>query len=74
MSIPVLVKSKQVQLEQKHTNFIQIILFLLIVGTILLITACALKCHKNFRAQIEKAEKTIEKLKKGYKEEPKKLV
>jgi predicted small secreted protein len=40
---------------------------LLIVGSILVLIACAIKCNKLMKVRFEKAEKILEKAKKGFK-------
>lgn len=66
MSVPILIETKQVQLEAKHTNFIQIILAMVLLTLVIVIVSCIVKYNKNLEARFERLKKALEKAQKGY--------
>lgn len=66
ISIPIVLASKQVQMESKHTNIIMVIIAMLILGVVLLIIAVAIKYNRSLEYRFEKMQKQLERARKGY--------
>lgn len=71
MTVPYLIETKQVQLEAKHTNFIQFILAVLLISIFLIVLACAVKYNRTLESTFNQLQAALEKAKSGYNKDKK---
>jgi len=71
VSIPYLITTRQVQLEQSQSIFIQVFFILLLLAIFLSLIACFMRCNKNMEDKFNKVKEALEKAKRGYNKDKK---
>lgn len=66
ISIPIVLSSKSIQMESKHSNLIMLIVAMLISGVAMLIAAVIIKHNRSLEEKFNRMQKQLERARKGY--------
>lgn len=67
ISVPVLIETKEVLLESKHSYMIQLLLVLSMLGIVIGVFTCFIKCNRNLENRFNSLKQALERAQKGYK-------
>lgn len=66
ISIPIVLSSKSIQMESKHSNLIMLIVAMLISGVAMLIAAVIIKHNRSLEEKFNRMQKQLDRARKGY--------